>query len=108
MKGWILGALTVTFFAGMSTGVLIGQKTAPDPTPKDWVQGCVDQLEASGVTDPADLQAARKVYENYRARVLAFRMKVDELLRDQLQQLADEAEQEIRAIRAKYGKQPEK
>jgi hypothetical protein len=88
----------VTFLSGTSTGFLVGRSSAPPPVQKTWIDGAIDQLQAKGVTEKADLDRARKVYEEFQGQVMKLKGKVHGLFRDQLTALENDAERRIQEI----------
>ena len=104
MKGFVLGALLVTFMAGMSTGVLVGRKTAPVPHPRTWIDINVDKVRERGVTGEEDLERIREIYREYDLKVQALKSQLNEAIRDQVRSLSDEAAGKIQAIIDSYGR----
>lgn len=98
MKGWVMTALLVTFLSGTSTGFLVGRNTVPTPEQPTWIDGAVATLAERGVTDPAALEKARGVYEEFEKKVLSMKSRVLKLLKDQLTALENDAERQIREI----------
>ena len=103
MKSWIISVLAVTFLSGASTGYLVGQKNAASETQPTWLDQNIEQLRRDGVTDEALLEEAREVYREYHRSILAMRNLVNELMRDRLQAISDEAEFRINAITEQGG-----
>ena len=103
MKSWALSVLAVTFLSGASTGYLVGQKHQPDEPHPTWLDQNIRQLERDGVTDEKLLEEARVVYREYHKNILAMKSSVSELLRPQLDAIADDAVFRINRIREKAG-----
>lgn len=103
MKGWIVAVLLVTFASGGTTGWVVGRATAPAPVVRTWVDNSVEQLRREGVTDPADLEAAREIYELYQERATSLQAQVKDLLAPNLDAYAADAKKSLNEIRAKYG-----
>jgi lysozyme family protein len=94
----MMTALLVTFLSGTSTGFLVGRNSTPPPVQKTWIDGAIDQLREKGVTKEADLENARSIYENFQGQVMELKGRVNELFRDRLTALENDAERQIQEI----------
>jgi hypothetical protein len=102
MRGWITGVMLVTFLSGGMSGFIAGRTSAPEPVERTWVDDQVDMLQSEGVDRPADLENARKIYEQYRERVRELKGQVEHVFRDRLSALAMDAEGKIQEILDTY------
>jgi len=103
MKSWVLSVLAVTFLSGASTGYLVGQKHQPDEPHPTWIDQNIRQLERDGVSEEKFLEEARVVYREYHRNILAMKSTVNELLRLQLEAIANDATLRINRIREQAG-----
>jgi len=103
MKGWITATLLVTFVSGASTGFFVGRESAPPPEAPSKIDQYVKQCRMSGVTDEADLERIRALYEEREKKILAYRNRIEGMFLEQLEQIDEEFESKIQVILDRYG-----